>query len=173
MNRVIGVANEQIPLLQRTTAEATERARDAERERDALRLEVQDLQSKLALAGTETTANRLRDVELELKNTKEALVNKTHELTQQRLKAAESRKQQHLVAIDLTNYRKYIQKAREREKSYREDILTLTKRLHALGCCLAPPPPPPPPTPPPPPPPPSTSPYIPPSMPPPRRAAGG
>jgi len=158
MNRVIGVANEQIPLLQRTTAEATERARDAERERDALRLEVQDLQSKLALAGTETTANRLRDVELELKNTKEALVNKTHELTQQRLKAAESRKQQQLVAIDLTNYRKYIQKAREREKSYREDILTLTKRLHALGCCLAPPP--------------RNSPSIPPGMPPPRRAAG-
>lgn len=40
MNKVIGVANEQIPLLQKTAADATERARESERIADALRLEV-------------------------------------------------------------------------------------------------------------------------------------
>ena len=40
MNKVIGVANEQIPLLQKTAADATERAVEADRVAEGLRLEV-------------------------------------------------------------------------------------------------------------------------------------
>ncbi len=80
---------------------------------------------------------RLRDTEMQLAKTQEALVDTRHELSKSKAAGQEWRKQQRLAALDLDNYRRYIKTAREKEKHFKAEMAQVNKRQVALALELA------------------------------------
>ena len=80
---------------------------------------------------------RLRDTEMQLAKTQEALVDTRHELSKTKAAGQEWRKQQRLAALDLDNYRRYIKTAREKEKHFKAEMAQVNKRQVALALELA------------------------------------
>ncbi|EKX51015.1 hypothetical protein GUITHDRAFT_103602 [Guillardia theta CCMP2712] len=91
LQKVIEIANSQIPLLQDQTFEATRRADNYKSEMDSMAIKIKELEQKLELQGAESKISELT----------EELTSVRHELIKQKTITAESKKQQKVSCIRL------------------------------------------------------------------------